>query len=501
MDGVDVEGEPVAAPRGRRRRLLILGVAGVVLATGAAVAASESRRPAQSAVVLAETTTTRTAPEPPPTAPPTTAAPATTATTAPPVTAAPDPPPAPAPAPPAPPLSFAARLEQAMAGTPGCLVVEQDGILTYEHNPTTSMVPASAQKLMVGAAVLARLGPDFAFETRVVAPAPPDETGRLHDAWLVGGGDPFLATPDYIAYTQSKPRLATLPLTPLAALADRLAAAGVRDIPAGLQADESRYDTARSVPTWKPSYVREAEVGSIGALTVNEGLASWGRDQVVSPDPAAATTAALTQMLSERGVAAAPPPAAGEVRTAPPGAVVVASVRSAPLSDIVAAMMRASDNYAAEMLLRELDRQTGGSGTTAGGAARTVAEMADAGVAVEGVHLNDGSGLDTGNRSTCRALLGALRLASRPDLSAVAHGLAVAGRSGTLVNRFLGTPVEGRLAAKTGWLSGAAALVGRIDGGRPVRFALMVNGSFNYATAKALQDRVVEVLAAAPAPQ
>lgn len=494
-----MEGELVAAPRGRRR-LLILGVAGMVLVAGAAVAASESRRPAERTAVLAEATTTTTAaPAPPPTAPPTTAAPATTATTTPPAAApAPEPPPALAPDPPAAPLSFAARLEEAMAGTPGCLVVEQDGVLAYEHNPTTSLVPASAQKLMVGAAVLARLGPGFTFETRVVAPAPPDETGRLHDAWLVGGGDPFLATPDYIAYTQSKPRLATLPLTPLTALADRLAAAGVREIPAGLQADESRYDTTRSVPTWKPSYVREAEVGSIGALTVNEGLASWGRDQVVSADPAAATTAALTQMLGERGVAASPPPGAGEVRTAPAGAVVVASVRSASLGDIVAAMMRASDNYAAEMLLRELDRQTSGSGTTAGGAARVVAEMAGAGVAVEGVHLNDGSGLDTGNRSTCRALLGALRLSSRPELSAVADGLAVAGRSGTLVKRFVGTPLEGRLAAKTGWLSGAAALVGRIDGGAPVRFALVVNGSFNYATAKAIQDRVVDVLATAP---
>ncbi|MGH8975633.1 MAG: D-alanyl-D-alanine carboxypeptidase, partial [Acidimicrobiia bacterium] len=176
----------------------------------------------------------------------------------------------------------------------------------------------------------------------------------------------------------------------------------------------------------------------------------------------------------------------------------VASVRSAPLAEIVAAMVRTSDNYAAEMLLRELDRQTGGVGSTAGGAARVVAEMAGAGVDTEGVHLNDGSGLDLGNRSTCRALLGALTLTSRPELSAVAGGLAVAGRSGTLLKRFLGTAAEGRLAAKTGWLSGAAALVGRLDGAPVRRFALVVNGNFNWATASALQDRVVEVLATVP---
>jgi len=276
-------------------------------------------------------------------------------------------------------------------------------------------------------------------------------------------------------------------------------AAGVRAVPAGLYADESRYDTQRSVPSWKPSYVREAEVGSLGALTVNEGFASWGPSQVVAPDPAASATTALTAMLTERGVAAAAPGQAPDGRrSAPADAVVVASVRSAPLADIVAAMLRASDNYAAEMLLRELDRQTGGAGTTAGGANRVVAEMAGAGVGTEGVHLNDGSGLDLGNRSTCRALLGALALSSRPGLSAVADGLAVAGRTGTLATRFLGTPLEGRLVAKSGSLSGAAALVGRIDGQPSRRFALVVNGNFNSATARALQDRVVTVLATVP---
>jgi D-alanyl-D-alanine carboxypeptidase/D-alanyl-D-alanine-endopeptidase (penicillin-binding protein 4) len=424
----------------------------------------------------------------------------TTTTAAPPPTTAPPPPPATAPAPVAAAgMTLGQRLEHALAGTPGCLVVEQNGAVIFERNPVASLVPASSQKLMVGIAVLARLGPDFRFVTRVVAPAPPGDDGRLHDAWMVGGGDPYLATPDYIGYAASKPRLVTLPLTPLTALADDLAAAGVRDIPGGLHGDESRHDTQRSVPTWKPSYVQEAEVGSLGALTVNEGLASFGASQAVASDPAASATQALTSLLQERGVTAAPPgPAPDGSRTAPRGGVVVASVRSAPLATIVAAMLRTSDNYAAEMLLRELDHQTGGAGTTAGGAARVVEEMAAAGVVTEGVHLNDGSGLDLGNRSTCRALLGALTLSSRPALSAAAEGLAVAGRSGTLLKRFLGTAAEGRLAAKTGWLSGAAALVGRLDGAPARRFALVVNGSFNWATASALQDRVVEVLATVP---
>jgi D-alanyl-D-alanine carboxypeptidase/D-alanyl-D-alanine-endopeptidase (penicillin-binding protein 4) len=432
----------------------------------------------------------------------------TTVATAPPTTAPPPPPPTTAPPaataqrvvpPPPAPLSFPARIDKAFGGFNGCLVIEQDGVITYERNPTTPFVPASTQKIMVAAAALNRLGPEYRFETKVVAPTPPGPDGRLENAWMVGGGDPFLATPDYIAYAASKPRLNTLALTHLTQLADALVTAGVKDVPGGFYADESRHDTQRSVPTWKPSYVTQAEVGSLGALTVNSGLAGWGPNQRVAPDPAASATAALTRLLGERGVTVAPSGQSPDgSRTAPKDGVVVASVLSAPLSEVVAGMLRASDNYAAEMILRELDRHHGGVGSTAGGAAHVVADMAAAGVDVTGVHLNDGSGLDTGNRSTCRALVGTLALASKSGMDALVGGLAVAGRSGTLIKRFVGTIVEGRLAAKTGWINGVAGLAGRLDVPRTRNFALLLNGSFSYAASSAVQNRVVEVMAAEP---
>jgi D-alanyl-D-alanine carboxypeptidase/D-alanyl-D-alanine-endopeptidase (penicillin-binding protein 4) len=150
------------------------------------------------------------------------------------------------------------------------------------------------------------------------------------------------------------------------------------------------------------------------------------------------------------------------------------------------------------MLLRELDRQSGGDGSTAGGAGHVLDEAGRLGLPTEGVHLVDGSGLDLGNRATCRALLGALNLSRQPRFAVLDTGLAVAGRSGTLVTRFVGSPVEGRLAAKTGWISGVAAMVGRLEGHPTRRFALIVNGSFAWPAARALEDRVVEVLATVP---
>jgi D-alanyl-D-alanine carboxypeptidase/D-alanyl-D-alanine-endopeptidase (penicillin-binding protein 4) len=288
-----------------------------------------------------------------------------------------------------------------------------------------------------------------------------------------------------------KARTADLPVTPLASLADQLVALGVRSVPAGIHTDESRYPPQRSVPTWKPSYVAEAEVGSLGALTVNEGLAGWGPHQKVAADPAATAGDALGRLLTDRGVTLAGTTAGGE---APRDAILVASVRSAPLGDIVAGMLRASDNYVAEMLVKELDHHTGGAGLTAGGTLRVVDELRRLGVPVDGVQLNDGSGLDTGNRATCRALLGALDLSRRPEFSRLDSGLAIAGRTGTLAKRYIGSPAEIRLAAKTGWINGCAAMVGRIASQPTRRFALIFNGSFGWPTAQSVEDRVVAAL-------
>jgi D-alanyl-D-alanine carboxypeptidase/D-alanyl-D-alanine-endopeptidase (penicillin-binding protein 4) len=394
------------------------------------------------------------------------------------------------------PHSLSAALDQALAGMSGCLIVQDDGATIFDHDSGSAFVPASSQKLLVAAAALSRLGPDYRFETKVLAARPPQD-GSLDDAWLVGAGDPYLATPDYAAYLATKVRTVDLPVTPLAALADELVARGVRAIPGGLQTDESRYEPQRSVPSWKASYVSEAEVGSLGALTVNEGLASWGPSQTVASDPAVSAASALGRLLGDRGVALPAPTTGG---TAPSGAVVVATVRSAPLGQIVAGMLRASDNYVAEMLVKELDHQYGGPGLTAGGTAHVVEEDGRLGVPVDGVHLADGSGLDVGNRATCRALLGALTLSRLEPFSVLDSGLAIAGHTGTLAKRFVGSPADTRLAAKTGWINGAAAMVGRIaaTSSQPTRrFALLVNGRFGWPAAQAIEDRIVALLTGA----
>jgi D-alanyl-D-alanine carboxypeptidase/D-alanyl-D-alanine-endopeptidase (penicillin-binding protein 4) len=161
-------------------------------------------------------------------------------------------------------------------------------------------------------------------------------------------------------------------------------------------------------------------------------------------------------------------------------------------------MLRSSDNLAAELLVKEMDKKAGGTGTTAGGLGVVAATVQRLGIPTAGLSMGDGSGLDPGDRTTCSALLAALDMGDQPLFTPLVTGLAVAGRSGTLVNRFRGTPLAGHLMAKTGSIDCAVAMVGRLDLKRPLHFALIVNGPCDYNTAIAYEDRVANALATYP---
>jgi D-alanyl-D-alanine carboxypeptidase/D-alanyl-D-alanine-endopeptidase (penicillin-binding protein 4) len=145
------------------------------------------------------------------------------------------------------------------------------------------------------------------------------------------------------------------------------------------------------------------------------------------------------------------------------------------VSQIVAEMLTHSDNETAEAALKEIGVASSGNGSAAAGKAALTQLLTDAGVAVDGVGLVDGSGLSNQGRLTCRTLTELLTL---PEAGPVLRdGLAVAGETGTLAERWRGTQVAGRLRAKTGSLRNVTALAGEVEplaGGR-VTFAYVAN--------------------------
>jgi len=183
---------------------------------------------------------------------------------------------------------------------------------------------------------------------------------------------------------------------------------------------------------------------------------------------------------------------------APADAQIVASVDSPKLLTIVHRMDVRSDNFYAEMLLKELGAVQADRGSSSAGAGVVMGLLAQAGVPLDGVRVVDGSGLSLLDRLTT-GTLASLLSAMWNDLDLrmeLVSSLPVAGRTGTLHDRMTRTAARGVVRAKTGTTSNASALSG-FAGDRYV-FSILQNGyPVSWTWARIAQDRFATALAAA----
>lgn len=397
--------------------------------------------------------------------------------------------------------ALVAELEALLATQPGtsCLVVSSAGRDIVLDDPDLPLVPASLTKLVTAVAALEVLGPDHVFRTTVVAEAAP-EGGTVEQAWLVGSGDPLLATSDYVARFENQPQLATL----VEALADDLAAAGITSI-GTLTGDASRYDDDRYPDAWPERFVDQDQSGPLSALAVNDSWEAFPPlpdvdepDEEPADDPAEHAARVVAGVLGDRGAAVGATASGAAPDTA---TVELAVLESPPLTEVVAHMLRESENHSAELLLKEIAVAEGRPGTTADGLDVANGILVDLGLPVGGSLTTDGSGLGDGNALSC-ALVQAILERAGPD-SAIGRGLPVAGETGTLARRFLGVDATGRLAAKTGTLNQATALAGFVDtlGGAELSFSFIANldaDDFVDADDLARQDELAQILVSYP---
>ncbi len=371
------------------------------------------------------------------------------------------------------------RLERALAvpnvdpsRTAALAVDLRTGTVVYARNESLSLVPASNQKLPVAYAALSLLGPGYRFHTEVVGSGTLVGDVWHGDLWLRGFGDPTLEAAD------------------LAGLAAEVASWGIRRVDGAVVADESWFDARRVGPGWKPTfYIGESP--PLSALVVERGRYR-GR---TSANPALGAASLLRQALEAKGVRVAERSRSGVLTTV---GLPLARDLSEPLGEIVRFMGRESDNFTAEMLVKQLGATYVGAGTTAAGVRVVRAALADAGVPLAGVRLADGSGLSRLDRLTASAVVALLEaaLASADLRTAFLESLAVAGVDGTLEDRLESRPARGQVIAKTGTTSTASSLSGFVRD-RYV-FAILQNGRpISSYWARIAQDRFAIALAAA----
>lgn len=184
--------------------------------------------------------------------------------------------------------------------------------------------------------------------------------------------------------------------------------------------------------------------------------------------------------------------------TFPPQPEMLAELPPPPLAEDMRVINKQSQNLHADLMLRRIGRMHG-SGSVADGEAVLEDRMKAAGITRESYDFSDGSGMSTYNRITPRATVGLLAwIARQPWGAAWRETLPVAGRDGTLRNRFKGTLLEGRLFAKTGSLNAARAVSGYMvtRSGRTLIFSALANdmtGGTDDAATAAIDRALVSI--------
>lgn len=413
----------------------------------------------------------------------------------------------------------------------------QSGQVLYAYQDNKSMVTGSTLKALTTATALSVLGPDFRFETRLVASGPVRNGVLEGDLIILGSGDPTLGS-DRLRPQDGLDQL-------MYDWAQILKNQGIREIRGSVIGDDSRYSSQLTPGNWGWEDMGNYYGAGASALNIAEntyrldfsssapGSAStilrtdpempiFFINEVVAgpngsgdnayiygapytqiryvrgsippykslfsikgsiPDPALFCAKSLEESLKSCGVTVSGPASTFRLR-ALSGKRQATSVstlhthRSAPLSQITQMTNYFSINLYAEALVKEVAAHQGEVATSGDGAAVMKGYWTSRGVSAKGLHPRDGSGLSANNLVTPAQFTGVLRKVDRGNVGvAFRESLPVAGRSGALKNKMRGTAAEGRVRAKSGYISGVRGYVGYVDlpDGRQLAFAFMAN--------------------------
>jgi serine-type D-Ala-D-Ala carboxypeptidase/endopeptidase (penicillin-binding protein 4) len=374
---------------------------------------------------------------------------------------------------------------RAAAAASGALVIDMaTGQTLYSTSASTARLPASVEKLYTTSTALLRLGPDATLATRILGSGTLDGQGRWHGTlYLKGGGDPTFGSASYDRFAYGSGA------TVQRLVANLIHQTGITAVYGRIVGDESYFDSLRGTPATGfqvSSYVE----GVLSALAYDRGFADeQGASFQITPALFAAQR--LLDALRAAHVNVPRGAALGTGR-APSGTRLLATVHSPRMATLLKLTNSPSDNFFAEMLLKDIGARLGTRGSTSSGAAVVRSQVASS----FGIHprIDDGSGLSRYDRTSPRDVVATLQAMS--GNRAFVNSLSVAGVSGTMQAGLRGTAAQGRCRGKTGSLHDVANLVGYCTGrdGHQLAFAFLLNG-VDPTTGHSLEDQMAVALA------
>ncbi len=212
--------------------------------------------------------------------------------------------------------------------------------------------------------------------------------------------------------------------------------------------------------------------------------------QATIHDPALFTGNVLRQSLVNQGITVSGVVTHGTLAAAGGRPRLLATYET-PLLDILHRANTDSINLMAECMCKLLGHlSTGRPGSWHNGDAAIMSWLAGIGVGPQLAHMVDGSGLSHHDHIAPVALTAVLsKMAYRPDGKAFINTLCRPGH-GTLIHRFVGSPVGRHVRAKDGHITGASTLSGYLFvGNRTFVFSIMCN--YYHGNVNPWQDRLV----------
>jgi D-alanyl-D-alanine carboxypeptidase/D-alanyl-D-alanine-endopeptidase (penicillin-binding protein 4) len=367
----------------------------------------------------------------------------------------------------------------------GAYVVDLNtGQVLFSSAANTGRLPASVEKLYTTSTALLRFGPNATLTTSILGRGTQSPSGAFSGTlYLRGGGDPSFgaASFDQTGYGGG----ATIQRL----VANLVRQTGITSLTGRVVADESFFDSLRGTPAtgYAPSIYVE---GALSALAYDRGWATLD-GSAYDAHPALVAGQQLVSALRAAGVrvAAGTPVSAGRT---PAQARPLTEVNSPRIPTLIKWTNTPSDNFFAEMLLKDIGARFGGAGSTAAGAAVVRALLATS----FGLHprLDDGSGLSLYDLTSPEQVVTLLaKMSGDPQFT---DSLAVAGETGTLQNEMRGTSAQGRCHGKTGTLQVVSNVAGYCQArdGHTLAFAFLMN-SIDPNYAHPIQNRMQVALA------
>lgn len=436
--------------------------------------------------------------------------------------------------------------------TSAAVVVEAStGTELYSRYATRATTPASNTKILTAVAAMDTLGPNYTFKTEVIRRGTVVNGTLQGNLYLKGYGDPTTMQSDFRSLAQQvaakgikrvsthlvadasffdsqryNPTWSTsyaseyyaAQISALTAAPDTdydsgtviinyvPAAVGQRATITVTPASAARYVTIKNATFTGSSAssdtVTVRRAAGTNVITVS-GRVPAGRsvrkEWVTVDKPELYATALFRAELAKVGITIG---GGTKIMTTPARyRTVIARDRSMTLSKLLVPFMKLSNNMHAEALTKAMATTTGKPGTWIDGLAYTKAYLRKVGAPMQGIVLNDGSGLTRTNKITPRAMGIVLYKAQRETwFPAFYASLPVAGNSdrmtgGTLANRMRGTRAANNAHAKTGTLTGVTALSGYVRGVDGRLYAFSMLSQYSGTSPRPVEDKLVITLA------